>query len=74
MCPKGILPSLLVYLPRNGLLNILSFCYFCCTCDHSKHHNLDIFIVSKNGLHHFKAQRISFHLVYLAAKFEDVDS
>ena len=41
MCPKGISPSLLVWLSRNGLL--LFFYYFCCTCDHSKHHNLGTF-------------------------------
>ena len=36
-------PSLLVWLPTNGLLNILLFCYFCCTWYHSKHHNFGTF-------------------------------
>ena len=43
MCPKGVSPSLLVWLSRNCSFNILLFCYFYCTCDHSKHHNLGIF-------------------------------
>ncbi len=43
MCLKGISPSLLVWLPRNGPINILLFDYFCCTCDHSKRHNLGTF-------------------------------
>ena len=47
---------------------------FCGTCDHSKHHNLGIFHCFENGFHHFKAQRISFHLVHLMASFDDVDN
>ena len=35
--------TLIVWLPRNGLLNVLLYCYFYCTCDHSKHHNLGMF-------------------------------
>ena len=65
MCPKGISPPLLVWIPQNGLLNILLFCYFCCTWTIQRIITWAIFIVLKNKLHHFKAQRISFHLVYL---------
>ena len=61
---KGLSPSLLVCLLRNDSLKTL---LFCCTCDHSKCHNLGIFIFLKNELHHFKAQRISFHLIFLTA-------
>ena len=43
---------ILVWLPRNGLSNILLFCYFCCTCDHSKRYNLGLFHFLKNELHH----------------------
>ena len=32
------------------------------------------FILLKNGFHHLKAQRISFHLVYLMASFHNVDN
>ena len=75
MYPKGISPNLLVWLPRNGLLNILLFVIFAVrTCDHSKYHKLGIFHSFENGFHRFKAQRISFHLVYLMASFDDVDN
>ena len=43
MCPTGISPPLLVWLLRNGSFNVVLFCYFCYTCDHSKRHNLGIF-------------------------------
>ena len=74
MYPKGILPKLLIWFPRNGLLNIFPFCHFCSTRDHLKHHNFGVFHFLKNRFHHFKAQRISFHLVYLMTSFDDTDN
>ena len=63
--PKGILLKLLMWLPRNALLNILLFCYL----------SVPVVVIQsiitweflKNGLHHFKVHRISFHLVYIKA-------
>ena len=43
MYPKEISPKLLVWLPRNTLLNIFIFLFFCYAYLYSKHHNLDIF-------------------------------
>ena len=64
MCPKGISPPLLVWFPRNESLNILLFCYFSVPVTIQSIITWAIFIVLKNKLHHFEAQRISFHLVY----------
>ena len=74
MYPKGISPKLLIWLPRNGLLNILLFVVF--TPDMIIQHIItwEFFIILKIPFHHFKAQRISFHLVYLMASFDDVDN
>ena len=57
--PKKVSLKLLVWLPRNALLKTLLFCSF------AMHYNLDIFVVLKNGLHHFKAEKISFYSVYI---------
>jgi len=67
MCPKGISPPLLAWLPRNGSLNILLFSIFAVAATIQNVITWAFFIVLKNKLHHFKAQRISFHLVYLTA-------
>ena len=65
MCPKGISSPLIVWLPQNGLLNILLFCYFAALVTIQSIITWAIFIILKNELHHFEAERISFHLVYL---------
>ena len=65
--PKGISPKLLVWLPRNSLLNIFSFCSFAMHIFIQSIITWEFFIVLKNGLHHFKAKRISFHSVYMRA-------
>ena len=65
MYPKGILLKLLVWLPRKCFIEYFTFLPSFCTYHHSKHHNLGIFIILKNGLYHFKAHRISFQLVYI---------
>ena len=74
MYPKGNLPKLLIWLPRIGLLNILLFLVFTLHVIIQCIITWAFFIVLKNGFHHFKAQRISFHLVYLMASFDDVDN
>ena len=74
MYPKGISPKLLIWLPRNGLLNILLFVIFALLVIIQSIITWAFFILLKNGFHHFKAQRISFHLVYLMASFDDVDN
>ena len=74
MYPKGISPKLLIWLPRNGLLNILHFVIFALPMIIQSIVTWLFFILLKNGFHHFKAQRISFHLVYLMASFDDVDN
>ena len=72
--PKGISPKLLIWLPRNGLLKILLFVVFALHVIIQCIITWAFFIVLKNRFHHFKAQRISFHLVYLIASFDDVDN
>ena len=74
MYPKGISPQLLIWLPRNGLLNILLFVIFALPVIIQIIITWAFCILLKNGFHHFKAQRISFHLVYLMASFDDVDN
>ena len=74
MYPKGISPKLLIWLPRNGPLNILLFVVFALHAIIQCIITWAFFIVLKNQFHHFKAQRISFHLVYLTASFDDVDN
>ena len=59
VCPKGISLPLLVWLPQNGSI-------FAVSVTIQSIISWAIFIVLKNELHHFKAQRISFHLIYLA--------
>ena len=71
---KGISPKLLVWLPRNGLLNISLFVIFAIPMIIQSIITWAFFIVFKNKFHHFKAQRINFHLVYLMASFDDVDN
>ena len=65
MYPKGISPKLLVRLPRNVLLNIFLFCSFAMHIFIQNIITWTIFYCLKNGLHHFKAKRISFNLVYI---------
>ena len=65
MCAKGISPALLVWLPRNGSLNILLFTIFAVPITIQNVITWVFFIVFKNELHHFNAQRIGFHLAYL---------
>ena len=65
MCPKGISSLLLVWLPQNGVFNILLFCYFAAPVTIQSIITWAIFIILKNDLRHFEAERISFHLVYL---------
>ena len=67
MYPKGILLKLLMWLPRNALLNILLFCYLSLPIAIQSIITWEFFIILKNGLHHVKAHRISFHLVYIKA-------
>ena len=43
MYPKGISSLLLVWLPPKWRIKYSTFLLFCCTCDHSKHHNLGNF-------------------------------
>ena len=74
MYPKGISPKLLIWLPRNGLLNILIFVVFALHVIIQRIITWEFFIVLKNRFHHFKTQRISLHLVYLMASFDDVDN
>ena len=74
MYPKGISPKLLIWLPRNGLLNILLFVIFALPMIIQSIITWAFFILLKNRFHHFKAQRISFHLVYLMASFDDADN
>ena len=71
MYPKGISPKLLVWLPRNELSLFVIFALPMII------HSIitwSFFIVLKNRFHHFKAQRIRFHLVYLMTSFDDVDN
>ena len=63
MCPKGISLQLLVWLLRNGLFNILLYVIFSLPFTIQGIITWTFFIILKNGLHHFKAQRISFHLI-----------
>ena len=74
MYPKGISPKLLIWLLRNGLLNILLFVIFALPMIIQSIITWTFFILLKNRFHHFKAQRISFHLVYLMASFDDTDN
>ena len=67
MCPKVISPHCLYGFPKNGLLNILLFVILAIPVTIQSVITWAFFIVLKNELHHFKAQRISFHLVYLMA-------
>ena len=73
MYPKEISPKLLVWLPRNGLLNILLFVIFSLLVIIQSIITWAFFNVLKNRFHHFIAHRMSFHLVYLMALFDDVD-
>ena len=74
MYPKGISPKLLIWLPRNGLLNILLFVIFALPMIIQSIITWTFFILLKNRFPHFKTQRISFHLVYLMASFDDTDN
>ena len=74
MYPKGISPKLLIWLPRNGLLNILLFVIFALPVIIQSIIILAFFFFSKNRFHHIKAQRISFHLVHLMTSFDDIDN
>ena len=65
MCPKRISRPLLVWLPQNGLIKYSIFCYFAAPVTIQSIITWAIFIILKNQLHHFEAERISFHLVYL---------
>ena len=65
MYPKEISSKLLVWLPINSLLNIFHFCSLAMHIYIQSIITLTYFIVLKYGLHHFKAERISFHLVYI---------
>ena len=65
MCPSEISPPLIVWLPRYSLLNILHFVICDVPLSIQSIITSAFFIVLKNGFHHFKPQRISFHLVYL---------
>ena len=67
VCPNRFSPPLLVWLSRKGLLNILHFVIFVVPVTIQSIITWAFFIVLKNGFHHFKAQRISFHLLYLIA-------
>ena len=71
MYTKGISPKLLVWLLRNALLNIFLSCSFA----------MHIFIQSiitwtflKNDFYRFKAERISFHLVYVTGSAKTLRS
>ena len=57
MCPKGISPPLLAWLPRNGSLNILLFSIFAIAANIQNVITWALFILLKNKLHHFKAQK-----------------
>ena len=74
MYPKGISPKLLIWLPRNGLLNILLFVIFALPVIIQSIITSAFFIFLKHRFHHFKIQRISFHLVYLMTSFDDTDN
>ena len=63
--PKEFHPYCLYGLPQNGVLNILLFCYFAAPVTIQSIITWAIFIILKNDLRHFEAERISFHLVYL---------
>ena len=67
MYSKGISPPLLVWLPRNALLNILLFVVFAVPVTIQSIITWTFYIVLKNGLHHLNAQKISFHLIYIRA-------
>ena len=62
MYPKRVSLNLLVWLPSNTLLNIFLFCSFAMHIFIQSIITWTFFVVLKNGLHHFKAKRISFHL------------
>ena len=74
MYRKGFSPNLLIWLPRNGLLNTLLFLAFALHVIIQCIITWAFFIVLKIRFHYFKAQRISFHLVYIMASFDDVDN
>ena len=74
MYPKGISPKLLIWLPINGLLKFLLFVVVTLHVFIQCIITWAFFIVLKNRFGHLKAQRISFHLVYLMASFDDVDN
>ena len=69
---EGILPSQLVWLPRNGSLNFQLFCRFCCICDIEAPITLPFSTVLQNKLHHLKGSRMSFHVVCCMASFDEV--
>ena len=58
---------LIVWLPIYDLLNILHFVIFAVPVTIQSIITWALFIILKNRFHHFKVQRISFHLVYLMA-------
>ena len=74
MYPKGISPKLLIWLPRKRLLNILLFVIFALPVIIQSIITWAFFILLKNRFHHFKAQRISLHLVYFMVSFNDADN
>ena len=74
MYPKGILPKFIVWLLRNGLLNILLFVIFSLHVIIQSIITWAFFNVLRNGFRHFTAHRISFHLVYLIVLFNGVDN
>ena len=65
MCSKGFSSPFLLWLPRNGFLKILCFVIFAVPLTIQSIITWSFFIVLKNGLHHLKAQRTSFYLIYL---------
>ena len=67
MHPKGISPKLLAWLLRNAQLNIFLFCFFAMHIFIQSIITWTFSIVLKNGLHYFKAERITFHLLYIRA-------
>ena len=64
-CPKGISSLLLVWLPPKWRIKYSTFCYFAVPVTIQSIITWAIFIILKNDLRHFEAERISFHLVYL---------
>ena len=57
MYPKGISPKLLLWLPRNGLLNILLYVIFAVPVIIQSIITWAFFIVLKNEFHHFNLSK-----------------